>query len=105
MKIMGTKGLSAEQINDELQRGGRIVVYRYCVSIVFMTFRRSSGPIFIRAGQSAFLRGLVYTLISLIFGWWGIPWGPVYTIDSIITNCKGGEDAMFASRRSTVEGR
>lgn len=33
-----------------------------------------------------------YTLLTLLFGWWGIPWGAIYTIDSIYTNHTGGKD-------------
>ena len=35
---------------------------------------------------------MVYTLISLLAGWWGIPWGPIYTITSLVTNLRGGKD-------------
>ena len=28
-------------------------------------------------------------LVSLLFGWWGIPFGPIYTIWSIAENFKG----------------
>lgn len=92
MGIKGVEGLTIEQLNEELQMGGRFVVYQYCVSILIMTFKRGSGVYFIRNGESAFVKGLGYTLVSLIFGWWGIPWGPIYTIGSIVTNCAGGKD-------------
>jgi len=23
-------------------------------------------------------------------GWWGIPWGPIYTIASLVRNARGG---------------
>jgi hypothetical protein len=32
-----------------------------------------------------------YSLASLLFGWWGVPWGPIYTIQSLSTNLSGGE--------------
>jgi hypothetical protein len=32
----------------------------------------------------------IFTLISLIFGWWGIPWGPVFTVQTIGGNLRGG---------------
>ena len=28
----------------------------------------------------------------IIFGWWGIPWGPIHTVKSISVNNKGGID-------------
>jgi hypothetical protein len=29
-------------------------------------------------------------LLSALFGWWGFPWGPIWTISSIFTNAGGG---------------
>ena len=57
-----------------------------------LSFRRSSDIYFIPAGVSAIKKGLSWSLISLIAGWWGIPWGPVFTIQSLVTNFKGGKD-------------
>ena len=70
----------------------RYVIYQYCISIVILTFKRSSGIKVIEPGKSAAVAGLPYTLISLVAGWWGIPWGPVYTIQSIYRNLRGGID-------------
>jgi hypothetical protein len=30
------------------------------------------------------------TLVSLLLGWWGIPWGPVYTVQVVTRNLRGG---------------
>jgi hypothetical protein len=38
------------------------------------------------------LQGLPYTLISLVLGWWGIPWGLIFTPAAIFTNLCGGKD-------------
>lgn len=92
MKIKGIEGMSAHQINNELRDGGRFVIYQFCISIIVMTFKRSSNIYFIKSGESAFAKGLGYTLLSLVLGWWGIPWGPIYTIGAIVTNCRGGKD-------------
>ena len=27
-----------------------------------------------------------------VLGWWGIPWGPIWTISTIVTNLRGGRD-------------
>ena len=35
-----------------------------------------------------------FTLLTLVLGWWGIPWGPIYTIGSIYTNFNGGKDVV-----------
>jgi hypothetical protein len=28
----------------------------------------------------------------MLLGWWGIPWGPIYTIQSFWVNFTGGRD-------------
>jgi len=92
MKIQGIEGMSSDQLRFELQRGAKIVSYHYCISIVVMTFRRSSDAYYIPAGESAVMKGLRWTLLSLVAGWWGIPWGPIFTIQSLVVNLGGGKD-------------
>jgi hypothetical protein len=92
MTIKGIEGMTAGEIEHELQRGGRFVVFHYTISILVMTFRRPSDVYFVRAGESAVARGLGFTLITLVAGWWGIPWGPIYSISSLSTNFGGGKD-------------
>ncbi len=92
MNIVGLEGLSEEALQDELQRGAKLVYYEYCISVLVMTFKRSSPLTFVKKDQNAFVKGLPYTLISLFFGWWGFPWGPIYTIGAMINNCKGGRN-------------
>ena len=92
MKIVGTEGMSNEAIRAELDRGGRFVIYQYCISVVFMTFKRPSAIYFLRADEGAGGKGVKFTLLSVLFGWWGIPWGPIWTIQSIWNNSRGGRD-------------
>jgi hypothetical protein len=92
MKIIGIEGLSERQLTLELQRGAKFVFYQYCISILVMTFKQPSDIYFIRSGESSVRKGLRFSLISLLLGWWGIPWGPIYTIGSFITNFGGGKD-------------
>ncbi|MCA9163955.1 MAG: hypothetical protein KDA62_13295 [Planctomycetales bacterium] len=92
MQIHGIEHLTVQQLADELERGGRFVYFEYCISLVVLTFKQPTGVYFIRGGESAFARGLPFTLISFFFGWWGIPWGPIYTIWSFVTNFGGGKD-------------
>jgi hypothetical protein len=92
MKITGAEGMSPDQLKFEIQRGAKLVVYQYSVSILIMSFRRASGVYFIPAGQSAVSKGLPWIGLTLIAGWWGIPWGPIFSIQSLVTNFKGGKD-------------
>lgn len=108
-KIIGLEEIqSGSHLQMELKQGGKFVVYQYCISILVMTFRRSSSIYFIRSGESTIVKGLPFTLLSLFLGWWGIPWGPIYTITSIWTNFSGGKDVtqeIVASMASTTQGQ
>jgi hypothetical protein len=92
MAIRGIEGMTAEQVKFEVQRGGRFVVYHYCISIVVLTFRRGTDVYFVRAGESRVKKGMPWTLLTLVAGWWGIPFGPIFSIMSLVTNFKGGKD-------------
>ena len=92
MKIKGADGFTPELIRDEVARGGRMVIYVYCVSLLVVTIKRPTSIHFVRAGQNPGVRGLPFTLVTLLLGWWGFPWGPIYTIGALITNLSGGKD-------------
>ena len=83
MEIKGLERLSESEIQNEIERGAKFVVFTYCFSLIVITFRRSSDIYFVRSQESAIKYGWPWLLISLIFGWWGIPWGPIYTIQAI----------------------
>jgi hypothetical protein len=92
MKIVGAENMSEDQMRFEIQRGAKLVYYQYAVSILVMSFRRASNIYFIPAGESAIAKGLPWTGLSLLAGWWGIPWGPIWTIQALVTNFRGGKD-------------
>jgi hypothetical protein len=84
--------MSSEQLRFELQRGAKIVCYQYCVSLWVITFGRSALADYAPAGESRVAKGLPWTLLTLVLGWWGIPWGPIFTVQSLMRNFKGGKD-------------
>jgi hypothetical protein len=84
--------MSMVEILEEVQKGGKFVVYQYCVSVVIMTFTRPSEIQFIRAGESRLSAGLPYVLASMVLGWWGFPFGFIFTPIAIITDLCGGKD-------------
>ena len=92
MKIQGTEGMGPDQIRFEIQRGAKFVLYYYCISLLVVTLRRPSPVYFLPAGQSRVAKGLPWTLLTVLLGWWGIPWGPIYSIQSLVVNFKGGKD-------------
>jgi hypothetical protein len=92
MKIIGIEGMSLDDLKLEIRQGGGFVFYHYCISVFIMTFKRPSNIYFVRAEQSRVVKGLPFVIISLLFGWWGIPWGPIYTVQSLATDLSGGND-------------
>lgn len=106
MKIKGIENLTDERINYEMQRGGRFVLFEYCISVIFMTFKRSSDVYFIKKDEGVFGKAFQFSLISLLLGWWGFPWGPIYTFTTLFTNIRGGRNvtneilALLATQNS-----
>lgn len=92
MAIVGLGNMSVDELNSELQRGGKFVIYYYCISLLVVTFRRGSDIHFIRAGESSVSKGLPWTLLTIVLGWWGIPFGPIFSIQSLYVNLRGGKD-------------
>ncbi|HEY0454980.1 MAG TPA: DUF4339 domain-containing protein [Verrucomicrobiae bacterium] len=83
-------------LEKEIIQGGRYVLFQYCISALVITFKRSSGITYLRPGESGAGTALAFSSISLVLGWWGIPWGPIWTISTIITNLRGGKDVTLA---------
>jgi len=90
--IVGIEGMTSQQVAFELQQGAKFVQYQYCVSALIITFKRGTDIYFVRAEENRSVKGLQWTLLSALAGWWGIPWGPIYTIQSLWVNLRGGHD-------------
>jgi hypothetical protein len=99
-KITGIESMSKEQLLFELQRGGKFVQYQYCISILVMTFKRGTDIYFVRADENPLVKGLPWTLLTLLAGWWGIPFGPIFTIQSLWYNLRGGHDVTAGVRKA-----
>lgn len=92
MKIHGIEGMTTEELIEEVKRGGRFVLFFYVISVVVMTFKQPTGIYFIRSGEKAFGKALGPTLTSFFLGWWGFPFGLIYTIESLTVNLAGGRN-------------
>lgn len=92
LKIVGIEGYTNETLREAVGRGGRFVIYSYNFSLVVLSFKQPSNIYFVPPGQNRILKGLPFTLISLTVGWWGIPWGIIYTFQSLHQNLTGGKD-------------
>jgi hypothetical protein len=90
--IRGIEQWTPSEIEAAVRAGGRFVFFEYCISLIFLTLRQPTGVYFLRANEWGFLPALRCTLISLLLGWWGIPWGVIYTPLTVLTNLSGGRD-------------
>jgi hypothetical protein len=95
MQINGLENISPQQLSQEVMRGGKFVIFEYCISLLIITFKRPSSIYFIRAGEGTLGKSIGFTILSLILGWWGFPWGLIYTIAALITNFGGGKDVTL----------
>ena len=100
MAIKGAERMSHEELAHLIDRGARVIVFSYCVSALIITFRRSA-TVLVHPGQSVVSAGLPYTALSLVAGWWGFPFGLIFTPIAILTNLGGGKD-VTAQVRATV---
>jgi hypothetical protein len=70
----------------------RYVIYRYAVSALVVTYYGHSEPIPVAANRTDWAKALLYSFLSLLLGWWGLPWGPIRTLQSVFINLTGGQD-------------
>lgn len=92
MKIHGLPGVPESEVRQVLAGGGRLVRFEYCISLLFLTLRRQSRVFLLAADDPGLVDGLPYTLVTLLLGWWGVPWGLVGTPLALLTNLTGGRD-------------
>jgi hypothetical protein len=91
-RIVGMEHLSTQELLRDIQAGGRFVIYTTVMSFLVITMRNPSDIHYVPAGQSALVKGLPYAGLTLLLGWWGIPWGFIYTPIHLIGNLLGGRD-------------
>jgi len=103
MNIRNISGLSTKELREEIAKGGKIIRYDYTVSLLVLTLQRKSGGQLVRPGENARKKGIPYSILSALFGWWGIPDGPRQTLKTIRTNMRGGRD-VTEDVKSILEG-
>ncbi len=105
MRIVGIDNLTTAELEAGLAAGGRFVFYEYCISLVFVTLRRPTDVRYLPPAEWGLLRGLPYVLVSLLLGWWGVPWGIIYTPLTIFTNLSGGQDVTEQVSEFVLNGK
>ena len=92
MEIKNIEGLRVSEIKQLVNQGGKFVVFPYTISIVLATMKRSSSIYFIRPNEKTLKYSYRHVGVNLLLGWWGIPWGPIYTIGATYNHITGGKD-------------
>ncbi len=91
-RIVVPDGMTMEQLRAQVARGGRFLIFWYCISPIAFTVKLYSRSIFVPAGESPLPLIRKYNLISFIFGWWCPSPGLKYTVRYTSLNRKGGVD-------------
>lgn len=99
-EIRGIEQYTPESLAQAVWRGGKFVQYQWVVSALVLTFRHPSPIFFIPPGQSPVAPGYPYSIASALLGWWGIPWGIVFTISALVSNSRGGVDVTAECRQA-----
>jgi hypothetical protein len=73
----------------------RYIIFWTVISLIFVTRRTPTQGIF--CSQCASSAAWQSAIVSGLFGWWGFPWGPLWTFPTILQTALGGE------RRTEVE--
>lgn len=84
--------ITTAELKQKVAAGARFVYFEYTISIVAATFKRPTSIYFIDAHESAAKHSWHLSTLTGLLGWWGIPWGPIYTIGAFYTNFTGGKD-------------
>jgi hypothetical protein len=105
MTVNGIDGMTAADLQRDVQMGGKFVIFQYCISILIMTFRRPSDIYYVPAGEKAWTKGIGFSVLSFFLGWWGFPWGLIYTPATLFTNLMGGKDVTNEVMSQIVTGK
>ena len=92
LHFRGTRPLFAEEVRTRIEAGARCVRFEFCFSLVFVTVRRQSRVFLTSSWEQRYLWGLWYSVLALLLGPWGIPWGLLWTPWAVWVNTTGGVD-------------
>lgn len=73
----------------------RLVRFQACLSFLVVSTKAPSRYC-VEAYDYVFPIGLVFSLVTLVLGWWGLPWGPLWTLQVLRLNLGGGETQVVA---------
>jgi hypothetical protein len=75
----------------------RVAVYRSVRSFLLVTIRKPISGVF--CSECAQKKALKASATTWLLGWWGLPWGPVYSIQALLDNMFGGTHPPLENAR------
>jgi|GEM_PF-2265989 len=78
-----------------IDKSTELVQYFACVSLLVLTIKVPSR-FYIKRSLSSNIAMLIYTLSTVLLGWWGLPKGPIYTVFVIFKNITGGNKVIVS---------
>ncbi len=79
-----------------------VTQFYVCVSLLIFTTKIPSR-FFIRGRHKTGIIGTICSLLTLVFGWWGFPFGPIYTVQSLYANLRGGDKKPISQLLTEIE--
>lgn len=65
----------------------RLAVFPYVVSLLIVTLRQATSGLYCDQCRIAMMN--TAKIKTLVFGWWGIPFGPIYSLGVLFTHSEG----------------
>ena len=91
-QLCRASGCTEAELLESLTRGARVGAYPCVASCVLFTFTWMSRPVVIHRPSQRY-RGCGWPItVTILFGWWGLPWGPLKTVQALWRTVNGGFD-------------
>jgi hypothetical protein len=92
IRSIPTQSILPDVLRTQVASGARLVRFECCISLLMFTIRRQSPVYLTTSWHERYLRGLGYSLLTLLLGPWAVPWGLIWTPRAIWVNLTGGVD-------------
>lgn len=94
-KIRNVGNISDLEVYNRIENGSRLVKYTWVVSLLFVTFNNDTKLFLVNKNQKGVRQGIIFSIITILFGWWGIPSGPGRSIKALKSNFSGGNKVQI----------
>jgi hypothetical protein len=83
-----------QELVSLVMEGTRFITIPYAFSIIILSFRRSMGSVHqVDSVNWPISQVILAAVITTLFGWWGIPFGVIWSILSLFYLWSGGRDS------------